>query len=355
MNFVYPTAAEMAEILPDLVSRDRADRIGLQLFPPVARNTFQVRWSQKDNAYGLMQMRGLDGQPPRVQRLGLNTFVYEPGVYGEHVVITEREMLTRAIPGRPDIPIPIGDLVNDADQLLISRRNDRMEASVWTLAGTGVLTIALPGPNGPAVYSDSYTIQTYTATIPWATAATATPILNFQTAQQMQVGHGVDFGAGAVAYMNQYTANLLLNNANAADFGGRRTQYGATINNMAAAADYWQSQNLPRIVVYDAGYQLAPLSGPITNAATQFIKFIPNGKVIIIGKRPGNQPVGEWQQTLQAMMPGGNPSPGEYRFVKDYAQGIHAPVEVPPKIEVHAGFNGGCALMWPSSVLALTV
>src|SRR5438552_14220260 len=128
MNLVYPTAAEMFEILPDLIARDRADRVGLKLFPPVSRNTFHVRWIQRDNYYGLMQMRGVDGAPPRVQRLGQNTFTYEPGVYGEHISITEREILTRAIPSRPDIPVPITDLVLEADTQLIQREDDRMEA-----------------------------------------------------------------------------------------------------------------------------------------------------------------------------------------------------------------------------------
>ena len=298
MNFVYPSPAEMREILPELMNRDRADRVGLQLFPPINSNTFFVRWSQKDNYYGLMQMRGLDGAPPMVKRLGTTTFVYEPGVYGEHVLITERELLTRAIPGQPDIAIPIDDMVMDADMQLVQRMDDRMEANVWTLLTTGTLTIALPGPQGTNSYADSYTTQTYTAAIPWATSATATPIANLQSIQQLQVGRGVNFGAGAVAYMNQYTANLLLNNGNASDYGGRRTQFGATINNLGAASDYFQAQNLPRIAVYDAGYQLAPLSGVETSPSTQFHKFIPDHTVVVVGQRRGERPAGRLRHVV---------------------------------------------------------
>lgn len=357
LNIVYPSPAAFKTIEPDLIIRDRSDRLGLKIFPVVSSETHFVRWQQRDNYYGLMQMRGIDGQPPRVNRLGVNTFVYEPGVFGEHIVITERELLTRSVPNNPTVPIDVADLVLDADTQLINRLDTRMEACVWTLLTTGTLSIPLPGPTpgSVVVYNDTYTIQTYTAPIPWATSATAVPILNLQTIQQLSLGHGVSFGVGAVAYMNQATANLLLNNANAADFGGRRSQYGQTFNNIDMFNNYFAAQGLPTVVVYDQGYQRAPLSGPITSASLQFVKFIPDHIVVVVGKRPGNSPVGEFQQTVQAMNPMGAPSGGEYRFVKNYANGTNAPVEVPPKLEVHRGFNGGPTIFYPSAIVVATV
>lgn len=352
-NYVYPVAAEMAEILPDLISRGLEGRTGLQIFPPVNKSTFFVRWIQEDNAFGLMHFRGLDGAPSRVQRLGRNTFVYEPGVYGEFQTITERELLTRAAPMRPDLPIPIGDLVGNAQRQLIGRRFDRMEANVWTLLGTGTLTIPLPGPNGPAAYTDVYPIQTQVAAIPFSSLSTATPIAEFQKAQQKSVGHSVDFGAGATAYLNQVTANNILNNTNSADFGGRRDQYGATLNSLPGFNSYFQAQNLPQLKIVDEGYQPLPLNGVQTNPSLQFQKFIPTGTIIIVGKRPGGANVGEWQQTINAMNPGN--APGPYSIIKDFANGINAPREVPPKIEIHAGVNGGPAILYPSAVLVLTV
>jgi len=355
LNLVYPSAATMKEIDADLTVRSRANRLGFQLFPVEEETTFQVRWIQKDNYYGLMAMRGIDGAPPKVQRVGENSFVYEPGVYGENVVITERELLMRSVPNRPDIPIPVTDLVTEAQMQLTQRKDDRVEANVFSLLSTGTLSIPLPGPNGVIAYKDAYTFQTITASVPWATAATATPLLNFQQAQQLQIGHGVDFGAAATAYMNQFTANLLLNNANASDFGGRRNQFGATINDLAAFNNYFAGQNLPKIQVYDQGYQPNPISGPITTPSSQFIKFIPDHTVIIVGRRPGNTPVGAFKQTLQAMQPGAAPSPGAYSFIKDYARGINAPLEVPPKLEVHEGFNGGLVMYYQNSVIVMTV
>lgn len=355
MNFIYPTAAEIFEIAPDLMNKGRVGRVGLDLFPMANHDTFHVRWTQRDNYYGLQQMRGIDGAPPKVQRLGSNSFVYEPGVYGEHTLITERELLTRAVPNHPEIKIPVSDLILADQALLANRQLDRMEANAWTLAGTGTLTIPLPGPAGPNIWTDTYTIQTFTASIPWSTTTTATPIADLQTVQQKQVGHSVSFGADATLYLNQVQANRLLNNSNTADFGGRRDQYGATLNNLVSFNNYFQGQNLPKIVVYDAGYQLNPLSGPETAPSTQFQKFIPNGVGILVGARTNGAPIGHTQMTIQAMMPGGNPSAGVYSFVKDYAQGINAPLEVPPKMEVHMGWNGGTTIEFPSAIVALAI
>lgn len=352
-QFTYPTAAEMSEIEPELRFRMESEREALKLFPRVSKSTFFVRWIQPDNFYGMMQFRGLDGRPAKVQRIGENTYMYEPGVYGEQILITERELTTRAIPGRPDIRVPIDDLVMAGERQLLDRELTRMEYNVWQLLQTGTISIPIPGPSGITIYTDTYTIQTFTATIPWSTAATATPLADLQVVQQKSVGHGVDFGAGATLYVNQVQANRMLNNANASDFGGRRSQYGATLNDITAFNNYFQGQNLPKVKVIDEGFQPFPVSGPITNSTTQFIKFIPNGVGILVGKRGGSSKVGEWQNTINANNPGFGA--GSYQFIKDYANGINATKEVPPKIEINRGFNGGLALEFPNSIVALSI
>lgn len=349
MPFIYQTNYVLQEIDADLMARGREGRVGLDIFPETPKNAAQVRWIQTDNYFGLQQMRGLNGQPSHVQRLGNKQYVYEPGYYGEFELIDEQELVTRA-GGAPldTTPIDVGDLVAAADAQLIQREYDRKEWLAWQ-ALQGTVNVTIGGVNGiQRAYSDTYAVQTYSATVPWGTTATATPITNFQGVQQLQVGHSVDFGPGATAYMNQVTANRLLNNSNSADFGGRRTQYGATINNVTDVGSYWQAQGLPRIVIYDAGIQ--PTA---TSTAAQYQKFIADGKVIVIGKRPGGARVGEMQLTRNAMNP--NLAPGSYRFMKDYANGVNAPKEVPPRIEIHRGWNGGPAVLYPSAIVVMSV
>lgn len=352
-TYVWPTAFEMYSINADLTQRAQADRAGLQLFPDQAAKTFEVRWWQKDNAYGLMAMRGVDGRPGPVQRLGINEFVHKPGVYGEWVTVTEGELLMRADPSNVNQVMNVTDVVMDAARLLAQRREDRKEANIWTLLQTGTLSINLVGPTGPIVYSVTFPIQTYSAPVSWSSLSTATPITNLQTIQQLSVGHGARFGAEATMYMNQVTANLLINNSNASDFGGRRDMYGATLNNIGAMSSYFQAQNLPKIVIYDDGYQNQPVSGPISTPLTQFTKFIADRKIIVVGKRPNNEPLGHYHICPSLNNP--NRAAGPYSFVKDYGLGVNAPKEVPARLEIHDGFAGGAAIEYPSAFVSVSV
>lgn len=356
-NFVYPTAEELFEINQDLESRADAGRLGMKLFPRKARTTLNVGWWQKDNDFGLMAFRGLDGQPPKVQRLGYNKYEYEAGVYGEHIMLTEAEYMKRANLMDPTQRIPLGDFTQEASRQLIAREADRFESNVFTLLYTGVLSIPSPGPNGGLIYKDSYTIQSYTASIPWTSLSSATPILDMQNIQQKGVGHSGKFDASSTMYINQFTANALINNQNANDLDGRRGQYGSTLNNLLAISSYFQAQNLPAIEVYDEGYQIAPIVGPETTPLTsaglpnQFQKFIPNHGGILVGKRPNGETVGEYQITANSAA--GN-QPVSYTWVADYFNGINAPKTIPGKMEVYRVVNGGPALFFPYSVLAAT-
>ena len=354
MPFIYPRSYEVQAIMPELVARGREGRLGLDIMPPLPVNAAQVRWTQEDNSYGLQAMRGMDGAPTHVQRVGAKTYVYEPGVFGEYIDITETELTTRAGSAPVDTtPIDVQDLVVGADNLLVGREFDRMEASIWQVLTTGTLTIKLNGPHGQQVaYSDTYTIQTYTAATPWSTHATATPIRNFQSVQQMGLGRSVDFGAAATAYMNSVTSNNLLNNSNAADFGGRRGEGGRTLNNLNDFNSYLMSQNAPKVQVYDAGYL-----PDIDSTADDFVKFIPDGVVVVVGRRPGNAQVGNYQLTRNAS---NGFRPGSYRYVIDRANGGgdgggNAEKRTPANIEIHRGHSGGPAIRYPSAVVVMAV
>lgn len=352
MNFVYPVAAKITEIAQDFQDAAESTMVGLQIFPNVPSETLNVRWFQEDNAFGIMQFRGLDGQPGKVQALGQNIYDYEAGVYGERMEITEREYTTRASIADPTARIDITNLVMRKEMQLKGRLARRKEANTWTLLTTGTINIPQQGPLGTIIYKDSYAIQTYNALVPWSLSATATPILDIQNIQQKYVGHSVNFGAGAKLYMNQVTANRMLNNQNQADFAGRRAQYGMTFNDLSLFNNYFSGQNLPSVVVYDNGYQTIPLNGPnVTPNAGNFIKYIPDGVGVLVGQRPAGQNVGEWQITFNAISGGSAP----YAFVKDSFAGTNTPKEVPGKIEVHSGFNGGLAIQFPSAIVAFAI
>jgi hypothetical protein len=354
MPFLYPTSYELRQIEPELVAAQRADRLGLKLMPIRNVNEAQVRWTQDDGAYGLMAYRGLDGAPIRADLPVSKMYAYEPGVLGMFLHVTETELTTRAggVLEIDSVPISITDLIVQRQNKLIQMELDRIEYNIWTVL-QGTLRIVNEGTNGTQVmYEDSYNVQTYTAAIPWSTTSTATPIRNFQSVQQLGVGRSVDLGGSATAYMNSITFNTLLNNTNASDFGGRRINNGSTVNSLNDINSYLVAQNSPNIVVYDGGYNPRKTTTTALQVA-EFVKYIPDGKVIVIGRRPGNARVGEYVMTRNANNP--NFAPGSYSYIKDYANGVNAEKRTPPSIEVHRGHNGGPVLLFPSAIVIMSV
>ena len=342
MPYLYPTNRELSTIAPQKIARMAENRVGFQIMPMRDVRAATIEWQQRDNFYGLQQLRGLDGAPTHVKPLGNNVYSYTPGVYGEFMTITETELTKRAGSITTDVPIDVGDLVAERQDQLMQRELDRMEQIIWTLLTTGTFSVALPG--GAVGFTDTFSIQTYTRLVAWSSITTATPLLDFQAMQLLGRGLGVSFGAGATAYMNRATANNLLSNSNSADLGGRRVFGGNTINDVTGITRILQGEDLPSIVVYDEGYY---------NDSNTFTLFIPNNKVVVIGQRAAGQRIGEYVKTLNANNPGR--APGSYSFVIDRANGTNGEKRVPPNMEVHQGHNGGPVLFYPGSIIIATV
>jgi hypothetical protein len=335
-TFVYPNAVELNSIEPELMVRQMDARPIFTVFPTQNVNADVLLWEQKDNYKGLMQVRGLDGQPPRVIPVGAKRYRMEPGYYGEFSTVDEAEMTRRAAAASFAAYVDLGDLVRDRQDMLMGRQFDRMEQVLWSLLVTG--TFSIPGPTGAVLHTDSYTTQTSTPAVTWATIATATPLADFRAVALLGRGKGVSFGDGSVAYMNQATFNDLVRNTNAADLGGRRTTGLQTINNQAGVNQILTGDNLPRVVVYDQGY---------LNDAGTFTLFIPNNKVVVVGQRPGGVALGEFRFTRN--LNNRQTGVGPYTVVDDQ------PDRVPRQVIVHRGFNGGPVLYWPSAVVVMTV
>jgi hypothetical protein len=245
--------------------------------------------------------------------------------------------------GQWDGGISIDDLVMECQDHLLQRRLDRMRVIGWTLLATGTFSVSLPyGANSPVAHTATYTTQTHSAS-DWNTPSTSTPLLDFRNVQLLGRGKGVSFGAGATAYMNRTTFNLLMANTNAADLAGSYTaQMASAVRSEGNINIILQSQGLPRIVIYDEGY-LADPSGTFT-------LFIPNDKVIIVGQRPVGQRLGEFQVVRNAS--NANLAPGFYQKVVD-SENTGNPV--PRKIEVHDGGNYGPAIFFPSAIVIMSV
>lgn len=337
-DFIYPTSAELTQIAQTKIPRLTQDRPIFTFFPIKDQDAFLLMWEQMDNYTGLQQVRGLNGDPPRVTRVGVKRYQLQPGVYGEFIMLDEVEMTMRRSYGTFASPTDLSDMTMQAQDQLLGRRLDRIELTCWTLVITG--TFSILGPSGAILHTDSFTTQTFSAGTTWATFATSTPLADLRSVALLARGYSTRFDASATAYMNQRTFNNLISNTNASDLGGRRTSGLATVNSPADVSTLLTRDNLPNIVVYDEGY--------LPDGGGAFIPFIPDNKVAVIGSRPGNQPVGNFMMIRNVNNQG--MAPGPYQKIIDTGE-----YTVPRSIQVHDGLTGGPVIYFPSSIVVMSV
>lgn len=336
-DIIYPTNAELQMIAQEKIPRLTQDRVAFDLMPMRNVDTHILMWEQLDNYQGLQQVRGLNGNPTRVKKTGVSRYMMQPGVYGEFEPIDETEMTVRRPIGRWDGQMDVTDLTMMAQDKLLGRRLDRIEQIIWALLSTG--TFSVSSESGGVIHTDSFPIQTYTALVTWATIATATPLADLRAIQYLGRGRSVTFNSSSVMYMNRTTYTNFISNTNAQDFFGRRQAGLATINNIRDANQLLTQDDLPNIQIYDEGY---------IDDNGVFQLFIPNGKVIVVGRRPAGQVVGEYLMVRNANNL--NFAAGPYMRIIDRGE-----TQIPRLIEVHDGHSGGPALYYPSAILVLNV
>lgn len=338
-TYLYPTARELMAIGAEFVAQETLnDPLLSRVFPITTSNSALLQWSVDADDYGLQQLRGIDGSPVHVQRLGKTNYVSEPGYFGEFETLGERELTMRSGSMTGEGNVDVADLIVTAYTQMRKREITRIRQIGWTLLGTG--TFSISGKGSTQIFTDTFTLQTSSGSA-WGTAASGTPLLDLRTVQGLGSQYGVNFGSNSIAVMNRVTANKMLANTNAADLGGRRTTGGGTVSSVGEVNRFTLAEDLPEIVVYDAGYK---------NDSNVFTKFIADNKTIVMGTRTAGDRIGEYRMTRN-LVSGGT---GHYEFIKDYIRGVNAPKEVPPKIEVHAGHNGGPVIFRPNAIVVLT-
>lgn len=334
-DYLFPANAELKEIEQIKLPRLVADRLIFRIMPMVTVDAHLLMWEQEDNWQGLQNARGLNGQPTRVKKVGAKRYQMEPGVYGEFEVLNEQELTTRRAYGTFGQPVRVDDLVMRAQDKLLQRRLDRIENIGWTLLTTG--TFSVSDPAGVLQHTDTFSLQTFSAGTAWSTAATSTPLADLRAVQLLSRGYSVNFGAQAMAVMNRTTWNNFIKNTNAADFGGKKGVGLQSISSVADANRVLAGEDLPQLMVYDEGY---------IDEAGAFQLYIPNGKVVIVGQRPGGTPIADYAMTRNANNPEMAPGPYVQTVVEQ---------RPPRSIEVHDGHNGGPRIYYPSAIVIMSV
>jgi hypothetical protein len=340
-TFTYQTNAELNEIAQDKLPRLTQDRPIFELMPMEDTDASIIMWEQQDNYTGLQNLRGINGALPLIQQTGSKSYIERPGYYGEGELIDEIQLTERRQRGTFATPISVQDLISEKQDKLLQRRLDRIEWLGWTLLTTGQFSVFTK--NNVLAHQGAYTIQQYTATVPWATVATATPLADMSAVQLLARGHSVNLGAQATAWVNRKTYNNLRSNGNAVDLYGRRTAGLGTANNLEQINSIFLGDDLPTIRIYDEGY-LADVTGTFT-------PFIADATVLVTGKRPAGQPIAKYKMTRNANSPA--MTPGAYMYVTNKT-GEDADGNA-PSIGVFDTHNGGPALYFPAALCIMHV
>jgi Phage major capsid protein E len=333
-EYIYPTSSEITEIGRELQEELTMNDPLFDIMPVREVNSHILEWEQQDNFRGLQQFRGLDGDPPRVTPMGAKRLIVEPGVYGEYMRINEREITTRRKYGTFGSVIDLEDLVMEKTENLLHRRIKRLKYVGWQVIVYGRYTIL--APNGAVAHRDAFANQTYAAATPWSDQSNSTPLQDLRNMQLLSLGKSINFGAQAKIYMNRVTANYLLNNTNQQDLGGKRMTGLTSILSMKQINEILTNEDLPNIVIYEGGYE---------DDNGTFQRYIPTGRIAVVGERMDNADIMEYRMTINANNP--SEAPGAYMKVVDTLDR-----EVPRKIDVHDGHNGGPVIYYPSAIIS---
>lgn len=339
MGCLYPTNAEVMALQQELFPRFSVGRLAFNILPFKTTDYSQIIFQQPDIFRGMQPWRGLD-KPTQTPKDKWNPFGkmlgVEPGYWGEHDYITEEFMTRAAQPGTCADVIDLTEQVARRQERLMERRFNRVEFLIWQALVYGKYEAL--STNGQIIHQAYYNVQQVAASVPWSDFANSTPLADFRCIQLRGRGTSTSFGPDAIAYMNRVTANCLFKNQNPADVGKAALTACCTFMGPDIVNQQFAAQGLPRIDIYDEGFVAED---------NNFYPYIPDGKVVIIGRRPGGVPVGHYFLTRN--MTGCTPTSGFSQKLVDTCDR-----EVPRRISIYDLHNGGPALEYPRAVVVLS-
>lgn len=338
-DFYVPSNADLREVEQNLIPNLQNNREIFKILPTENIDDAIIMWEQLDKFIGLQSVRGYGGAPPRVIATGAQRWQVYPGVYGEFRELDEFELTTKRSLGTFGTAIDLSDMVTREQNLLLERELDVQEYIGWTLLTTG--TFSQSNANGTVLHTDSYTFQTFTASVTWSTLNTSTPLADLRAIKLLHRGNSVSFGRDATCYLNQTWVNNMLENTNTSDLGGKRINFGNTILTLAEVNKITSDNDLPMIV---------PMDGFYMTSQSAYTLFIANATGVVIGHRTSGVPVGSYAMTRNANNPG--MAPGPYVNVTD---SLDTGKPVPRTIAVHRGHNGGPKIPFPASIVQMTL
>lgn len=340
---LYPTNGELIVLQRELFPRFRAGRLGLDLMPFRTTDRAEIIFNTPDNFRGMQQWRGL-GKPShsvgdRYNHFG-NWCKLTPGYWGEWDELQEEFMTLAANPRSScNEPYDLTEAIMDLQDRLMVRRLNRVEFNIWQSLIYGRYEAL--NSLGQVVHSATFNINFVSSTIPWSDADNSTPLGDMRCVKLLGRGTSADFGNCARYYMNEVTLNCLYRNRNPWDLGKHGQSACCDPMSLDKINESLRAQGLGSVVVYEGGW---------LDESDNFHTYIPDGKVVVIGCRPGNVDIGRYFLTRNAVDCAQRTGVGSgfWEFIFDNCG------ERPPRtIELHDGHNGGPAILYPRAIAVL--
>lgn len=333
-----PTNAEMQTLQQDLMPRFINGRLAYNLLPFKESDFAQIIFHEPDIFRGMQNWRGLD-KPTRTVRDHWNPYgsmrAVEPGYWGESDCISEAFLTRAAQPGTCMEVIDLTEHIVRRQERLLERRYNRIEFNIWQALIFGKYEAL--SDSGQVMEQQFFNVQQVSSIVPWSDPLLSTPMADFRCIKLRGRGTSASFGPTANAYMNAVTANCLFRNLNPVDIGKSALTACCTWQGLDVINQQFAAQELPKLHIYDEGF---------VDENGNFFPYLPDGYVAILGTRPGNVPLGHYWLTRNAV--GCAISSGFWTKLVDTCDR-----EVPRRISLYDGHNGGPAIEYPKAVIVL--
>lgn len=357
---------------PDKLATLMKDDPLIGLCPPSGTDFNTVQWEQPENGYGLLSLRGLNGDPAVTSVPGFRRLSMTPGYYGEQVVITEYEMDREREYGTPNEPMDMSKRIGYIQEQVLKRAFDRMRYIISALFRTGRFFVTAVGTqsgtvnNGSLVHADTLdgyaSNNVFTPAVNWQTQPTiATPINDLQSWRNtLQLSTDAWFDNRSTLLMNSPSLTSLLNTTQIQS----QMRIGPNNNTVAGLKmlnELLEAYNLPKIEVYDENYYETKADAA---ARTNAQYFMPSYTAIWKAVRKDGVIPAQFQFTRNAALnpPAGvaqnapgyqwTPNSNALPMANEIRQNLYTIIRynlMPPKYLIDIGFNGGPAVPYATA------
>jgi hypothetical protein len=332
----------------------------MKLMPVTYKDTSLVIWEQRDNNFGLMPLRGLNGAPEVTTFPDAKRFGVEPGYFGAKIILDEKQLTKLREIGTPNETVDADKLIAEVNLQMLSQAFDRLRQMTADLCTTG--KVRVQSASGAIYYYEMNGFNSVVPVTDWSNPSLGKPISDLRTARvNLELGTSARYGPDSTLLANPVTINHMLQTDEVKAV--IRGQYGSTEKGLEGLNRILAGYNLPQIEEYSENYFASQTASQTRTSAT---RFLADRKLIWVATRKDGAPAGQFTMTRNTrrnppMGLGGDSADrvvneGLDLLPNDIARGFFHQVQYDTdngSLVAQCGFNGGHAVQYPTSIAGL--